>query len=223
MWYHSVSLFCLWNREIWLHYWKAFRHLCCLCHPLLPFCPFWPKCRKQWSWQQFYSAFLTTSFPFIIFLSCFCLLLLPKSFCCSYWHLEMYSQSRTFLLACTLTNQIDKCRPSFSGQAFKKKKKEVLHNPQDMRITHQNNHGYPISAALPLSDCFFPIPIFHTNVSKPVPNINYMCIKPKLMEWIFCTAIYKYAIMIRGSPTVKDRGILVCLSCDVLWSFILLN
>ena len=39
----------------------------------------------------------------------------------------------------------------------KRSNKKVLHNPQDMRITHQNNHEYPISAALPHSACFFPV------------------------------------------------------------------
>ena len=77
----------------------------------------------------------------------------------SCWPLEMQSSSRIFF-PCKPTAQ---ARPTNTGLlsqdkcSKKKKKKKGLHNLEDMRVTHQNNHEYPISAALPLRACFFPV------------------------------------------------------------------
>lgn len=99
------------------------------------------------------SASLTTSL-LLIFLSFFCLLPLPKPFCCSYEHLETYMQKHEHAAQVRQTN----VGLFPKGKHSKPPRENALHNPQDTHITHQNDHGYLISAA-----CFFPI--------------SYQCIK----------------------------------------------
>lgn len=124
---------------------------CWLCHSLMHFSPFWPKHRKQSSGEQLCKC-LPYHLPSAHHLPLLFLLFIPpKTFL-----LQLLTSRNVHAKtqACC-TRQADKCRPPVLGQAFKKKKKNpknALHNPQDMHVTHQNNHGYLISAA-----CFFPV------------------------------------------------------------------
>lgn len=127
------------------------------------FSPFWPKHRKQSSGEQLCKCLpyhLPSAhhlpLPFLPFTS-------PETF------LSQLSTSRNVhakTRACC-TSQADKCGPPFLGQAFKKPPKNALHNPQDMHITHQNNHGYLISA------CFFPISYQYIRAGAPQQSRVY--------------------------------------------------
>lgn len=133
----------------------------------------------------------------------------------SCWPLETHSCSRIFFLANTPHKQDRQTQASLPRTSLQKKKYYTIHKTCALLTK-------TIMGILFLQPCLSVLVSFQyrTDILKLEPNGN--CIRIKLKpatEGRFCTAI----VTTRGIPTVRDRSILLCLFCDVVWSFILLN